>query len=187
MTFFELQKPFDMEPIAMTLDAAERSLAAFKQMAASMRAVRDALRGEMIPPDPEMPFTADQREHNARLAHDNDVLERGAWGLGYHDRRLDQFIGLSPHRGTPRRPNEGAPGLKLVENWIAYARKVIERERVLRSIEWPATFRYVGPAGATTIDGRRLRVGDVVTLSSRTQHQAWAHRFERIEQEPVTS
>jgi hypothetical protein len=186
MTFFELQKPFDMEPIAMDLRAAERSLEAFEQMAASMGAVRDALLAEMIPFDGEMPLTAAEQDHNASKAHDIDVLERGAWGLGYHDRRLDQFIGLSPHRGQPRQPNEGAPGLKLVEHWVAFARKVIEQEKALRAIEWPAAFRYVGPAGATTINGRRLRVGDVVTLASRTQYQAFADRFERVE-EAVTS
>jgi hypothetical protein len=102
-SFFALQAPFDAAPIAMDLQAAERSLSAFEQVAEPMRAVRDALHAALIAPDLEMPMTADARAHNERLSHDIDVLENGAWGLGYHDRRLDQFLG-QPHRGEARQP-----------------------------------------------------------------------------------
>jgi hypothetical protein len=81
---------------------------------------------------------------------------------------------------------DGSPGLNLIEHWIEFARRVIEQEKAARAVRYPARCRYTGPNNLMDWHGRKLKKGDIVPLE-RLHLEAWADRFERVEQAQVTS
>ena len=100
-------------------------------------------------------------------------LNSGNWLAGYTDPRLGAFL--------------GGPGILALERLVARCDEVTAAEVARRSTVWPAKFVYVGEPGRAEIDGRLLRVGDVVELTEG-QADAWADRFSRVvDEETVTS
>lgn len=115
-----------------------------------MRAVRDALVAELIAVDRMLPLTGAAGAQPSKAV---EVLERGG-GLGFPDDRLRAFLGRGSRARCRASPvAKVAPGLNLIEHWVPYARCVFEQERALRPMQWPAAFRYRGPAGQATFEG----------------------------------
>ena len=144
------------------LDMAERYLAEFERALEPLLAVRAEMLAELPALDEEIPESGAAAEVRRRVLEDVEVLETGAWMMGYRDARLQRF--------------EGSPGILDLQGAIAEAKDVISGERALRAKQWPAPYRYTGRPGTMRIGGKALRRGDVVLLT-RTQAEAWADKF----------
>lgn len=169
--FFEHQAVIRATPIVIA--AVQRAMAALMEDRDPKVALRLALLSGLPTIDPEMPESAEAHEHRKRVLADVAVLERGNWQAGISDLRLAPFV--------------GGPGINALDYWIRQCEEAIAEEQAKQAITWPAPHRYTGLPGTMTFDGRKLRRGDVVTLT-RSQAEAWADKFEMVaEAEAVTS
>lgn len=167
--FFKLQEPALVEPLKRDVDAMRRALDAY---ITEGREPRQRMRRELLATipeaDPDMPLSADEQDRVARVLEDVARLDDGNWSLGISDRRLEQFV--------------GGPGLNVINLWIEKYQALIAEETSRRETTWPAPFRYSGRPGAMHFEGRRLRRGEVVSLT-RAQYEAWRDRFSPLDTE----
>lgn len=167
--FFKAQEAALVEPTKRDVEKMRRALDSIVTEAQEplQRMRRELLAG--IPQvDAEMPMTADEQDRVARLLEDVARVDDGNWGLGISDRRLEPFVGM--------------PGLNVVNLWVAKYQALLAEESSRREMTWPHDFRYSGRPGAMVFEGRRLRRGDVVSLS-RSQYEAWKDRFTTLDSE----
>lgn len=169
--FFKLQLPALVEPTKRNIEAMRRSLDALLAGREPLERMRRELLAAIPEPDPEMPLPAEGQDRVARLLEDVARLDDGNWSLGISDRRLEAFV--------------GGPGLNVVNLWIEKYQALIAEETALRRTTWPRDFRYSGRPGAMHFEGRRLRVGEVVSLT-RAQFEAWRDRFSPLDSEVTT-
>jgi hypothetical protein len=139
----------------------------------AMSAVREEIAARILVPDPNVRRTREERDASRFAMEDVEVLNSGNWLAGFTDPRLGAFL--------------GGPGIRALERLVARCDEVMAAELARRATVWPAKFAYCGEPGRAEMDGRLLRVGDVVTLTE-AQADAWADRFSRVtEDETVTS
>lgn len=166
--FFKAQEPARVEPMKRDVDAMRRSLDALLVAREPLERMRRELLATIPEADPEMPPTADEQDRVARMLEDVARIDDGNWSLGISDRRLEQFV--------------GGPGLNVLNVWIEKYQALLAEEASRREISWPCDFRYSGRPGAMVWAGRRLRRGEVVSLS-RSQWEAWRDRFSPLDSE----
>ncbi|HVL69267.1 MAG TPA: hypothetical protein VM364_18565 [Vicinamibacterales bacterium] len=174
--FFAAQVPLvEATGEAIDLNAVVKSRAAFVAGLEPMREPQRVLEALCAAPtDPEAYETAAEQDERRRHAESLRVLIEGDWSAGITDPLLEPFV--------------GTPGIRNLERWIAKCDEVIARETELRSMKWPAPYRYVGGPGLMRWGAppRVLRKGDVILLS-RAQAEAFADRVERVTNEEVTA
>lgn len=154
---FDHQIPVMVESLERDLPAIGRSRTAFAEALDAMRPLEQEYEAAIFPIDPDDPHPAMELDLRTEAQEHLKVLREGSWNLGYRDSRLAAF--------------EGGPGINHLIHWLSMCDEIIAHETRMRSMTWPATFRYIGQPGVTRIDGRLLRVGDTALLPARSRRR----------------
>jgi hypothetical protein len=164
-----LQRACDGDEVNVA--AVERVKATTQQHLAQRDAVHDAIAGKLYTRKPDGLNDRFAEDEGERAAADLKTLDAGNWRDGFWDARLRPFV--------------GGPSRAALRHLVAACDKVLAQHRSRQAAAWPAAYRFTGSRGTHVVDGVVMKPGDVVTLTE-AQAEAWADRFERLE-EPVTS
>ena len=133
--------------------------------------VRTALEQRLYVRDPDGLNDRFREDEGNQAAADIKTLEAGTWRSGYFDPSLRLFA--------------SGPGIEAIEQFIKWCDDALKAVAGRQSATWPAPHRFKGARGPHVVNGRVLKVGEVVELTE-AQAEAWADRFERVEEEVTT-